>query len=58
MKCPYNITIATIQSRSYSFDENGNLTSEKLMENQRQQPTKCLESECAAFQNGKCCYKI
>ena len=56
MKCPYNITVSTMQARSYVF-EDGQLISEKLIENQKQLPSVCLQQECAAFQNGKCCYK-
>lgn len=57
MMCPYICNIEQVNQNRYEYSDEGHNTfhEHKLVE--LKHPTGCKGAECAAWQNGKCCYR-
>ncbi len=57
MKCPYAVTRKLIQQTVYTYSDDGQQTAQQVFETNSAEYIPCLEQECAAWQNGHCCYR-
>lgn len=56
MKCPYNITVQQRTVHKYEHDTDGRIASEEIVLVETHPFVDCLQQECGAWQNGRCCY--
>ena len=57
MKCPYAVTRITKTHYTNHFSEEGYNDFSDTFEINSAQFVNCEEEDCAASQNGKCCYR-
>lgn len=57
MKCLYAVTRKLMQKIVYTYDDDGLQTDQQTVETNLAEFVKCLEQECAAYQDGRCCYR-
>lgn len=58
MKCPYAVTRKLMQKTVYTYDDDGQqVIEQQTFETNLAEYVKCLEHECAAWQNGRCGYR-
>lgn len=58
MKCPYIVDYITVLTDHFKYnDENLNVCSYQY-KSDMQIMHDCLQQDCAAWQNGKCTYKV
>ena len=56
MKCPYILNTQTIIQTKVEQDEEGENKNFFEVQNQRSEMIDCIEENCAAYHNHKCCY--
>lgn len=57
MKCPYAVTRKLMQKIVYTYDDDGQQIEQQTFETNLAEYVQCLEQECAAYQDGRCCYR-
>lgn len=56
MKCPYTENRTIFIQTKIEYDENGNQSFVTETQRNIAERVDCIEENCAAYHNGKCCY--
>jgi hypothetical protein len=56
MECPYTVNILQTNKWKYTYDESNNGTETVHILKEDRKFVDCLQEQCGAWQNGRCCY--
>lgn len=56
MRCPYVCNISQVNQNRYEYDKDGRNTFHEHKPIEEKSFVPCLEEECGAGRNGRCCY--
>lgn len=57
MKCPYAVNRHVVQQIATEYGEDGAQNFQQTIEDNTAEFVDCLEAECGAWQNDRCCYR-